>query len=611
MKNNSPDLNQTGMQNNKKGCLHRGCLVSLLIVIGSVAAFCLLFRSTRSLPDRFVLKVHIGGALDETRRDSGLPRFLASKEPLSLQDLLFLFDHAASDRRVERVLLDIDGLKTSAAKNAELRDAIEKLRARGKKVTAFLRSPEDGDYLLASACDSLVIQKGGFLLLDGLKAEMLFFSGTLGKIGVGFQAAQWKKYKSGIEPFVRTGPSRESLEEVDALLSEAYDDYLGYVSKRRKIGRDSLEAIIDKVALMTPEKARSFGLVDGISSLWKLERQMSRNLTGKEPDADDKAIVGAERYASDFSSPMKPDTPQSVAVVTLSGSIVRTSAESAGDLDRNIDVATLRSALDAALADKSVKAIVLRIDSPGGDALASSEMLEMLDSAAVRKPLVVSMSGVAASGGYMAALAGKTIYAQPLTITGSIGVFALKPDMSGLLKKIGIDRSVVTRGRFADVNTPFKAYDDESMKKFVEASGTIYDDFIGKVAASRKMRTTEVDSVAGGRVWTGKSAMRVRLVDRSGGLFDAVSEAQSLGGIDRAKTPHILLLPARRNMFESLLKSGGADVAGMIAASLKKELLQEIAPQREFSSLESFYRMLVKQGGVQVLAVMRQEIVVY
>ncbi|NTV99195.1 MAG: signal peptide peptidase SppA, partial [Chlorobiaceae bacterium] len=184
------------MQNNRKGCLRAGCLASLFIPLVIVGALCMFFRSSRKLPEHFVLKVPIGGAISETRRDNGLPPFLGSKEPLSLQDLLFLFDHAASDSRVAEVLLDIDGLRTGAAKNAELRDALERLRARGKKVTAFLRSPEDADYLLATACDSVFLEKGGFLLLDGLKAEMLFYTGTLEKIGVSFQAAQWKKYKS-------------------------------------------------------------------------------------------------------------------------------------------------------------------------------------------------------------------------------------------------------------------------------------------------------------------------------------------------------------------------------------------------------------------------------
>jgi protease-4 len=609
--NNIPQSNIHGMQYNGKGCLRWGCLTAFVLPCVLVALLFAAARLSHRLPERFVLKVPIGGSIEEARSQGSLPPFLGAKEPLAMQDLLFIFDHAASDSRIAGVLLDIDGLRTGAAKNAELRDAISMLRARGKKVTAFLRSPEDADYLLASACDSVVMSDGGFLLLDGLKAEMLFYAGALGKIGVGFQAAQWKKYKSAIEPFVRNAPSAESLEEVNTLLSEAYEDYLYTISSRRKISRDSLETIINQVALITPEKARELGFIDRISSLWRLERELTKNITGKEPSADDDVIVQAGRYASDFRTPMKPDTRESIALVTLSGTIVRSRGEAMDELGRNADVASLKRAIDGALGDKSVKALVLRIDSPGGDALASSEMLEMLDSAAVKKPLVVSMSGVAASGGYMAALAGKSVYAQPLTITGSIGVFALKPDMSGLMKKIAIERTVVRRGRFSDSNTPFKPFDRESMEKFVAASGSIYEDFVGKVAASRKMSPSGVDSVAGGRVWTGRSAMRVGLVDRTGGLFDALKEAQALGGIGKTKTPRILFYPAHRNWFQALVNQEGYDVSALAAAALRNRLLPEALPERELSSLEGFYRMLLGTPGVKVLAVMPGEVVIY
>ncbi|TLU86041.1 MAG: signal peptide peptidase SppA [Chlorobium sp.] len=602
--------NQSG-QKKGKGCFRPGCIALVIIPLLLIAVLFICFRSSRSLPDRFALLVPLGGTIDEIRRESGLPPFIASREPLSLQDILFILDHASGDKRVSEVLLTIGELKTTPAKITELRQAIEKVRSRGKKVTAFLHSAGDSDYLLASACDSVVIERGGFLLLDGLKAETLFYAGTLGKIGVGFQAAQWKKYKSGIEPFVRTGPSREYLEEVNSLLSEVYDDYLAYASRRRGISRDSLASIIDRVALMTSEKAKSYGLVDGISSLWQLQRTMTRKITGKEGAQIEDAFVGADRYRLAFSEAMKPDIHESIAVITIAGTIVRSAGEMMEDFGQSVDVQTVKNSVEAALDEKSVKAIVLRIDSPGGDALASAEMLEMLDSAAARKPLVVSMSGVAASGGYMAALAGKTIYAAPLTITGSIGVFALKPDISALAKNIGLERDVVTRGRFADANTPFKPLEGEALDKFIAASGDIYQDFLRKVAASRKITVAEVDSVAGGRVWTGSQAIKARLVDRSGGLFDAIKAAQALAGIEKSKTPRLLFYPEEKNWLENLLKPGKGGLSARLSASLRKQILRDLVPESHVTSLKAFYRMLVKKGGVQVLAVMPQEIVVY
>ncbi|MEI6756821.1 MAG: signal peptide peptidase SppA [Chlorobium sp.] len=600
--------NNSAMPKKKWGCFRTGCLALLIIPVLLVGLFWFL-RPSHSLPDRFVLTVPLGGALNEIRENSSLP-FLPSREPLSLQELLFILDHATRDNRVEELLLDIGGLHTTPAKITQVREAIEKVRKGGKKVTAFLHSAEDSDYLLATACDSIILERGGFLLLDGLKAETLFYTTPLGKIGVEFQAAQWKKYKSGIEPFTRTGPSKEYFEEINALLDEVFEDYLLYASKRRGITRDAFEAIINGTALMSASKAKSLGLVDSESSFWEVERAFTRKITGKEPTSDSDVMVSAIDYRSAVEWPRKPESDERIAVITLSGTIVRSAPESAAGLSEGIDVETVKNSIDGALEDKKVKAIVLRIDSPGGDALASADMLQMLDSAAVKKPLVVSMSGVAASGGYMAALAGKTIIAEPLTITGSIGVYALKPNIRAAADKIGLGRTVVTRGRYADANTPFKPLEGEAYNKFVAASGEVYNDFISKVAASRKMRIAAVDSVAGGRVWTGSRAIKAGLVDRTGGLFDAIQAAQQLAKMDMTKKPRIMLYPVQKTWLESLLRSGGASFSEKIAFALKKQVLHEINAGQQYASMAAYYQMLMSTGQFQMLAVMPCEIVI-
>ena len=590
----------------KRGCFRNGCLVLFFLPVLFCAGLFWAYRSSHTLPDRFVLVLPLSGGVDEIRDESASLSFLPSHASLSLQELLFVLDHAVSDKRVSEVLLDIRGVHTTPAKIAELREAVEKVRKGGKKVTAFLHSAEDADYLLATACDSIIVERGGHLLLDGLKAEMLFYTTPLGKIGINVQAAQWKKYKSGIEPFVRTGASKEYFEQINVLLDAVYDDYLSYVSKRRGISRGSFETLINNDPLLSAKKARTLGLVDGIASFWELQRTLTRKITGKDLTSDNDAFVSGARYRSAVAWPQKAESRERIAVITLSGMIVR----SAGELGEGIDVETLKNSLNAALEDKAVKALVVRIDSPGGDALASADMLQMLDSAAVKKPLVVSMSGVAASGGYMAALAGKTIFAQSLTITGSIGVYALKPNIGGLAAKIGLGRDVVTRGRYADANTPFKPLEGEAYNKFVAASGEIYDDFVGKVATSRKMSFAAVDSVAGGRVWTGSRALKAGLVDRMGGLFDAIHAAELLAKMDMSKKPRIMLYPEQKNWFESLLQGKNASISGMLAVAVKQQLLHEIVPQRQFSSMAAFYEMLMTSGQLHMLAVMPSEIII-
>lgn len=593
----------------KPGCFRTGCLLLLLLPLILLFFLLLLQRSADRLPDRFVLALELGGALEErSPASSGLP-FFGGDEPLSFQELLFLFERAADDKRVAGVLLDIDGLEAPPARIAELRRSISRLRSPERTVVAFLRSPEDSEYLLASACDSIVVERGGHLLLDGLRAETLYFGRTLEKAGISFQATRFKEYKSGVEPFVGSAPSRAHLEQVGALLDDVWADYIGSVAESRAIRPDTLASWIDAIALFDAERALRYGLIDGIDSPWRFRRSLERSITGAEPDPEGGLFVSGEAYRDHLERwPANHDTRERIALVTLSGPIVR--AASGGMSEAEADVEGLRRSIDEALADDDVRSIVLRIDSPGGDALAAAEMLELLDSAAVRKPLVVSMSGVAASGGYMAALAGSTIFAEPLSITGSIGVYALKPEASGLVEKLELGRGVVTRGRYADAMSIFKPLDREAFAKFEEASGRVYDDFIEKVARSRKMTPADVEGVARGRVWTGRRALEAGLVDREGGVFEALREAQRLGGIDSAATPGILFWPRSRNWLELLLEGGLPAVESRIEGALARRLIERALSVEALrpGPVEAYRERQLRSGRPALQAIMPADI---
>ncbi|MBV5326334.1 MAG: signal peptide peptidase SppA [Chlorobium sp.] len=596
--------------NKKSGCWRIGCFSFVVVpILIAVSAF-FYFRSSYVLPDKFVLSVPIQGNLDEVHSLSSSLPLLSSAEPLSFQDLLFLFDHAAGDKRIGSILLEIGGVHANPAKLTELRYSIEKMKASGKKVVAFLRSAEDSDYLLATACDSIVVEEGGFLMLDGLKAETLFYTKSLNKIGITFQASQWKTYKSGIEPFVRTGASSEYLEQIGELLDDVYDDYLGYASKRRGISRDSLQAVIDNMALLSAKKAVQLGLADGIASSWALNRSLAGKITGREPERGDDVMVSAERYRDSVEANYNADGRDAIALITLSGPIYRSGGASGMGVAEGFDEKLLQRSLEVALDDRDVKALVLRIDSPGGDALASADMLEMLYFAAKKKPIVVSMSGVAASGGYMAALAGNKIFAEPLTITGSIGVYALKPEISGLVEKTGLQREVVTRGRYADATSLFKPLDKDAYDKFVAASGDVYHDFVSKVATSRKMRWAAADSVAGGRVWSGKRALQAGLIDSLGGLHDAIREAQILGKIDKTKKPRILFYPERKSWMKSLAEGDFSGFSRSVTIALKQRLIHELVPEGQSSSITAFYDMLMVSGQLHLIAALPGEVVI-
>lgn len=593
----------------KNGCLYKGCLTTLVGFGVLLLVLFFAFRVSRDFPDRFVLSVRLEGKLDECGSPtSGMP--FGTEELLSFQDLLFLFDHATRDKRIDTVLLEIGNLEAPPSKIAELRQAVEKLRAGGRNVIAWLRSAEDSDYLLASACDSVIVERGGALRLDGLKAESFYFTRPLGKVGISVQAAQWRRYKSGIEPFTRTEGSAAFREQSNAILDEVYSDYIGYVSKRRGVGADSLESIINNVALVHAGDAVRLGLADGVASLWELKRALSRKIAGKPLEEAGDLFVSGETYRAALKWPVEATTNEAVAVLTLAGPIVESSGRSPLGGEGVVDVEMVRTSLDLAMRDSDVKAIVLRIDSPGGEALAAANMLQMLDSAAARKPLVVSMSGVAASGGYMAALAGREIYAMPLTLTGSIGVYALRPDLSGLISKTGLGRDVITRGRFADAETPFKPFDKEEYKRFVDASGVTYLDFIEKVAASRKMSVAAADSVAGGRVWTGRQAIRQGLVDHAGGLFDAIRAAQKLARIDMKKQPRVVLYPEKKSWLQLLFEGNLAAIPEYLKSIVVRAVLREVPPSVSYSALFSMYEAMLLSGEVHLVAAMPCDIII-
>ncbi|NTV25052.1 MAG: signal peptide peptidase SppA [Chlorobiaceae bacterium] len=590
----------------KRGCLRTGCLTVLALPIVLVVIAWAMNSWSHRLPGSFVLRLPVTGQIDERPADPVSVPFSSGKQPLSLQELLTVMERAGGDARVRSVLLDIDGVSAPPAKIEELRHAIEGLRRSGKRVTAFLHTPEDKDYLLAVACDTVIVQKGSWLLLDGLKAESFYFAEPLGKLGIGFQASQWKKYKSAIEPLTRSGSSPENREELGQLLQNSWDDYLGYVSSRRGIDRAVFAGIIDSVAVLSPEQALSRKLVDRVSSAWQLEKGYERTTGVKAPDL----FVGGHEYLQATGGMEVTGKDGRIAVINVVGPIV-----SAGGVEEmadgeGIDEATLKQALEIALEDREVKAIVLRIDSPGGDALAASSMLEMLEAARKKKPIVASMSGVAASGGYMVALGTDRIYADPLTLTGSIGVFALKPDFSGLLQKAGIKREVLVRGRFADAYTPFKPFDQEAFSKFDETSGEIYRDFVGKVAARRKMTFEQVDAVAGGRVWTGRNALDVGLVDKLGGFGDAVKAAQELAHMDKSRKPGLIFLPAARSWSDYLFGNDSSVTLPGVASRIAALHLFRALPFSQDLPLQGAARMLLRSDSPRILALDPVEVVI-
>ncbi len=594
------------MQKKKLSAGKVGCLVIVILSLAGLIGIYRMVTAKRELPDSFALVLRLSGELGETADPEPPLPFFEDRRPLSLQDLIFLLEDAGKDRRVSTVLLDIDGIRYASAQIRQLQEAIRRASEAGTPVVGFVHGGGDQDIWLASACDTVIAERGNQFLLDGLRAELLFYTGMLEKLGVSFQAAQWKNWKSGVEPFTRVGASPEYREQIGAILDGFYEAYTGYVSKRRGIDPERFKSIIDDTTVLSAEQAQRFRLVDRIAGYWEYTGELKSELTpeGEDETADDRLVTGKE-YMQAVAWPYKPATNDGIAVITLSGTIVRSAGDVPGaPVEPGSDEQSLRDALDLALDDESVKAIVLRIDSPGGDALASANMLQMLDSAKADKPVVASMSGVAASGGYMAALAADSIFADPLTVTGSIGVYALKPNIQELQEKIGLKREVVTRGRNADAFTLFKPLDEEGFARFMEATGWIYDDFVNKVAEHRDMTPEEVEAVAGGRIWSGRDAVTVGLVDRTGGLREAVASAQRLAGIDSSLAPTLKFYPGRKGMMEYILEGGVFSSNALFGGKFPESRLAS----RSLETIDLLMRLEQQPGGMYRMTMLPYEL---
>ncbi len=583
------------MAKKKIGAGKIGCIVVVLVFLVLAIGVYRLFTAQKSLPEEFVLKIDISGDIRETVDTGFALPFERESQELSLQDIIFLLDRASEDTRIKGILLDINGVRTGSAKIQQIQRAIERARNSGKLVNAFLRNAGDQDVWLASACDAMIAERGNFLLLDGLRAELLFYTGTLEKLGVSFQAVQWTDWKSGVEPFTRLAASPEFRERIGMSLDSVYAAYTGYVTKQRDIPLETYENIINEKTVLSADQAKELKVVDEVNGHWEyLERLKKSYGKGKNNHDEDDVLVSGVRYKAAVPWPYKPETKEHIAVITASGPIVRSSDDMAAGTEQGFDEETLRSSVQAALDDESVKAIVLRIDSPGGDALASANMLQVLDSARVKKPIVTSMSSVAASGGYMIALAADSIFAEPLTVTGSIGVYALKPEISKLQEKIALNREVFTRGKNADAYTVFKPLDEAGMAKFMETTGWIYDDFLDKVVRSRKMTREEIDAVAGGRVWMGEAAVKNGLVDRIGGLPEALRAAQVLAGMDSAAVPGLKFYPEPQGLMDYLFGDGPGIESHLFSSKIPAGSFAD----RSMRTLDLLMRLERQPGGM-------------
>ncbi len=431
---------------------------------------------------------------------------------------------AYAERRLEKaiVALELDGTGYGWGEIEEVREAIGRVRGRGGKVVVYLRSAGLKDYFLAAAADRIVLHPGARLSIIGMRSEVFFYAELLGRLGAKAEFVRAYEFKSRPEQFERQGPTPESDAQRRLLLTDTWNHVLRLVAQGRTRTPEEIARWID-AAPHTADAALRLGMIDAIGFPDELERDVQAWLGRKVALA-----APSKRPAHDASFGPGP----AIAVVHVEGTIADgDSLEIPIVGSKIVGGRTLVKVIDALRDDRRVKAVVVRIDSPGGSVAASDDMARALDRVALKKPVVVSMGDVAASGGYYVATAASYIFADATTRTGSIGVFRPKVDVSGVLEKFGVHVEGIDLGKRAGLYSWFKPYSEDERAATQAGVDASYQEFVARVAKARKMTPEQVDRVARGRVWSGVRAREVGLVDAYGGLREAVAHAREKAGL--------------------------------------------------------------------------------
>ena len=476
------------------------------------------------------LAVGINGASAE---NPVRPVFGRAATPFST--VLTALYRAAGDPSIGEVSVDLNGLRLGFSQAQELREAIRYLRQRGKAVVCYLRAPNNISYYVASAASKIYMPPVAQLNLVGLRAELTFYAGTLEKLGVRLELLRIGEYKSAAESFSRSSSSDENREQVNRLLDDLFDQFLTDIATGRGISVDSAARLIDN-GPYTSAEAMACGMVDGLSYRDDFAQDF---LTGRPQ-------ISFKRYLADTLTNEDWRTRPRIALVVAEGEVAGTGPSSPFQSATDVTPGAMQRAFKRATTDPSIKGIVFRINSPGGVALAGEDIYRAAAKAAEKKPIVVSMGNVAASAGYYMAMSAERVYASPATITGSIGIFGGKADLSGLYDKIDLGKELYTRGRYAGMLSYLRPFSEDERKKYYSHLEAFYNHFVTLVAESQSLPSDSVEAISRGRVWTGREARSNGLVDELGGLKESVDYLADRTGINEYD---IVILPERRPLF--------------------------------------------------------------
>lgn len=514
-------------------------VLGFVLFAATTAALVLVLSGERVLGDHEprTLVVELGPALCDAPREGTFVMDPQNLPPL-LTDVTAALRKAADDPEVAGLLLVIEPLDIGFGGVQELVAALEAFRASEKPCVAHADEYGNKEYLLAAACGRVEVSPAGIVLVNGLHVTETYYKGTLDRIGVDPELEHVGDFKSAVEPFERTAPSEEARMATDAVLDSLYGQFVDAIARARGMEQDRVRSLLDRPPL-SPNLALEAGMVDAVA----FEKE------AREAAGDDDAID-----LSDYVRKVRRARSKGVriAVVHADGSIVSGKSRIGVLGGRFVGDEDTVELLEDVRDDDDVAAVVLRVNSPGGSGLASDNIWRALQEVREEKPVVVSMSDVAASGGYYIAAGSDLIVAQPATLTGSIGVFGGKMNVAGLYEKIGLTRHVYKRGEMADLFSSTSAFSEDGRARFRAYLDAFYALFLERVSEGRNLDVAQVHASAQGRVWTGEQALDRGLVDELGGLDVAIQRARELAGVEGETG--ILRLPAEKTIVEQLLE---------------------------------------------------------
>ena len=541
-------------------------IILILIFIGLILAaaaslFFLSFNRGPSIPASAYLRIDLSGPLVDYPETGFWASLVQGGRTLSIHEIWTSLRKAKIDPRIQGVFVKFGLLECDWAKCAEVRDALLDFRRSGKTTVAYFEEmPEaDKEYYLATACERIVIHPLGWIGISGMGGYVPFFKKGLDKLGIRAEFEHIEEFKTAYNQFTETGFTPAHREMTASLLQSRFEDYVQAVAAARKKSVEEIRTLIDR-AFFQGDQAKEAGLVDEVLYEDQAVAFFSANGRPASP-------LSLETYGRIDPVSLGLNTGRRIALIYGQGPI-----HGGASLVQTMGSDTVVEWFRAAREDSSILAVVFRVDSPGGSAVASDAIWREIQLTRKKKPVVVTMSDMAGSGGYWVAMGANKIVAQPQTLTGSIGVLSGKFDISGLAEKLGITSEKIALGKRADLFSPFRPLSPEERALFRKQILWIYERFLAQAAEGRNMTPEAVDRVGKGRVWTGRQAKELGLVDELGGLPKAIETAKELAGLSREEEVRLVVWPKRTSFFRSLFGRGPAETKNGLSEILPRSL---------------------------------------